>query len=265
MALRHAVLAALLDGEYSGYQLAKIFDVGVSNFWYAAPQQLYAELARLEEDGLIRGRQVIEHSRPNKRVFTVSDDGIGELRRFAAATTRPLFIRDDLAVKVQAIDHLDPAPVIAQLEERAAEAAAKLASFEQALRHLRGDLDEDSFLRSGERVGPYLTYLSGCRLERETRSWCLSTARLLRERAARPIAEGNDAGELCPVRRARRQPDRGPGRRKRGWRLPRLGGPPGRAARRPQPRPALPQPRGTGTARRAGPRRATRPRPGAAA
>ncbi|MEV6651720.1 hypothetical protein [Streptomyces sp. NPDC051219] len=26
MALRHAVLAALLDGEYSGYQLAKAFD-----------------------------------------------------------------------------------------------------------------------------------------------------------------------------------------------------------------------------------------------
>ena len=117
MALSHAVLAALLDGQYSGYQLAKIFDVGVSNFWYAAPQQLYAELARLEEDGLIRGRQVIQHRRPNKRVFTVTEAGIGELRRFAAATARPLLIRDDLAVKVQAIDHLDPAPVIAQLED----------------------------------------------------------------------------------------------------------------------------------------------------
>ncbi len=190
MALSHAVLAALLDGEYSGYQLAKIFDVGVSNFWYAAPQQLYAELARLEEDGLIRGRQVMQHRRPNKRVFTVTDAGIGELRHFAAAATRPLFIRDDLAVKVQAIDHLDPAPVIAQLEERAAEAAAKLALFEKALRHLRGDLDEESFLRSGERVGPYLTYLGGCRLEQETSSWCLSTARLLRERAARTQAAG---------------------------------------------------------------------------
>jgi hypothetical protein len=33
MALRHAVLAAMLDGGFSGYQLAKIFDVGVSNFW----------------------------------------------------------------------------------------------------------------------------------------------------------------------------------------------------------------------------------------
>ena len=186
MGLRHAVLAALLDGEYSGYQLAKIFDVGVSNFWYAAPQQLYAELARLEQDGLIQGRQVVQHGRPDKRVFTVTEAGTGELRRFAAAAARPLIIRDDLAVKVQAIDHLDPAPVIGQLEERAAEAAAKLTLFEKALRHLRGDLDEETFLRSGERVGPYLTYLAGCRLERETHDWCLSTARLLRERMARP-------------------------------------------------------------------------------
>ncbi|TMR35535.1 polysaccharide deacetylase family protein [Actinomadura geliboluensis] len=71
MALRHAVLAALLDGEYSGYQLAKIFDLSVSNFWHAVPQQLYSELSRLETEGLIRGRQIIQHDRPNKRVPAV--------------------------------------------------------------------------------------------------------------------------------------------------------------------------------------------------
>ncbi|MFD0540489.1 PadR family transcriptional regulator [Actinomadura luteofluorescens] len=72
MALRHAVLAALLDGEYSGYQLAKIFDLSVSNFWHAVPQQLYSELSRLETEGLISGRQIIQHDRPNKRVYTVT-------------------------------------------------------------------------------------------------------------------------------------------------------------------------------------------------
>lgn len=185
MALRHAVLAALLDGEYSGYQLAKIFDVGVSNFWYAAPQQLYSELTKLESDGLISGRQVIQHDRPNKRVFTVTAAGIDELAAFAAATSKPLSIRDDLAVKVQAVDQLDPAPVIAQLEERAADASAKLALFEQTLRRLRGDLDEEAFLRQGHRIGPYLTCLGGCRLEREIRDWSLSTAALLRTRLTR--------------------------------------------------------------------------------
>lgn len=87
MALRHAVLAALLDGEYSGYQLAKIFDLSVSNFWHAVPQQLYSELSRLETEGLISGRQIIQHDRPNKRVYTVTEAGVAELERFA--TTPP--------------------------------------------------------------------------------------------------------------------------------------------------------------------------------
>ncbi|WP_188190720.1 PadR family transcriptional regulator [Nonomuraea sp. SYSU D8015] len=184
MALRHAVLAALLDGEYSGYQLTKIFDVGVSNFWYASPQQLYAELTRLEADGLVAGREVVQQGRPNKRVFTVTEAGMAELAAFAAAPPKPLLIRDDLAVRVHAVDRLDPAPVIAQLHERAEEAAAKLALFEKMLVRLRGDLDEETFLRQGERVGPYLTCLGGCRLEREVRDWCLRTARTLSERAA---------------------------------------------------------------------------------
>ncbi|MEO3853886.1 PadR family transcriptional regulator [Acrocarpospora sp. B8E8] len=185
MALRHAVLVALLDGEYSGYQLTKIFDVGVANFWYAAPQQLYAELAKLEADGLVAGREVAQQGRPNKRVFTVTEAGVGELAAFAAAPPKPLLIRDDLAVRVHAVDLLDPAPVIAQLHERAEEAAAKLALFEKMLSRLRGDLDEDSFLREGDRIGPYLSCLGGCRLEREIRDWCLYTAGTLSERAAR--------------------------------------------------------------------------------
>ncbi|WP_352244430.1 hypothetical protein [Microtetraspora sp. NBRC 13810] len=56
--------------------------------------------------------------------------------------------------------------------------------FEKTLVRLRGDLDEESFLRGGERVGPYLSCLAGCRLEREMRDWCLRTARTLSERTA---------------------------------------------------------------------------------
>ncbi|MET8990005.1 PadR family transcriptional regulator [Nonomuraea wenchangensis] len=189
MALRHAVLAALLSGEHSGYQLTKIFDVGVADFWYASPQQLYAELARLEADGLVAGREVVQRGRPNKRVFSVTGAGLDELAAFAAAPPKPLLLRDDLVVRVHAVDALDPAPVIAQLRERAAAAAAKLALFERTLLHFRGDLDEETFLREGERVGPYLSCLAGCRLEREIRDWCLDTARALEERAARARKE----------------------------------------------------------------------------
>ena len=72
MAICHAVLAALLGGEASGYQLAKRFDVSVANFWSATPQQLYRELDQLEQAGLLSGRVVEQRRRPNKRVFTLT-------------------------------------------------------------------------------------------------------------------------------------------------------------------------------------------------
>ena len=193
MALRHAVLAALLDGEYSGYQLAKIFDLSVSNYWHAVPQQLYSELSRLETEGLIHGRQVIQLDRPNKRVYTVTQAGLDELERFAAAPAKPGIIRENLLVMVQAVDHISTGAVIAQLDDRAAASAAKIEVFERTLKHLRGDVDEETYLRTGSPVGPYLTCLRGLRFEQENYEWFTSTARLLRTRAGARTEEGESS------------------------------------------------------------------------
>ncbi|AHI00273.1 PadR family transcriptional regulator [Kutzneria viridogrisea] len=182
MALRHAVLATLLDSEYSGYQLAKVFDTGVANFWHALPQQLYAELTKLEAEGLVTGRRVIQLDRPNKRVYTVTEAGLAELVRFTEAQSKPSFIRDDLLVKVHAVDRTTVSAVLAQLAERAEQAEAKIEMFDGLLRQLRGDLDEQRFLHEGERVGPYLTCLRGRRFEQENRDWCRDTADLLNAR-----------------------------------------------------------------------------------
>jgi DNA-binding PadR family transcriptional regulator len=187
MALRHAVLASLLDEERSGYQLTKAFDVGVANFWHALPQQLYAELAKLERDGLVTGRDVVQATRPTKRLFRASAAGLAELKRFAAAESKPSVIRDDLLVKVQAADRLAAGPLIEQLQQRATVAEGKIELFESLLRRMRGDRDEATFLRDGTSVGPYLTCLRGLGFERGHRDWCRRVAAVLAEReAARP-------------------------------------------------------------------------------
>jgi DNA-binding PadR family transcriptional regulator len=184
MALRHAVLAALLDEELSGYQLAKAFDLGVANFWHALPQQLYAELTRLEQGGLIVGREVVQDARPNKRLFKVTDLGMAELERFTTVAAKPAFIRDDLLVKVQAADHVDTGNLIAQLADRAAFAQAKIELFGGLLRTMRGDGTEEEFLRHGERIGPYLTCLRGLAFEQGNRDWCERAVTVLAARQA---------------------------------------------------------------------------------
>nr|WP_260152333.1 PadR family transcriptional regulator [Hoyosella altamirensis] len=174
----------MLDGEMSGYQLAKTFDVAVSNYWHALPQQLYGELAKLEGEGLITGREVIQQGRPNKRVFTLSEAGRGKLAEFISAGSKPSFIRDDLLVKVRAAEAGSMIDLVEQLEERAEQARGKIALFEKLLRQLRGDLDEQTYLEESPRVGPYLTGLRGRAFEEDTLRWCSHAAEVLRARHA---------------------------------------------------------------------------------
>ncbi|NBE50477.1 PadR family transcriptional regulator [Streptomyces boluensis] len=184
MSLKYAVLAALLEGEASGYDLAKIFDVSVSNFWAATPQQLYRELERLTDDGLVQARLVAQERRPNKRMFTLSPTGRQDLAEFTARQPKPTAARDELMVKVQALDAGDPTAVRAHIEERIQWAHGKLARYERVRAHLLGDLDEDTFLREGERVGPYLTLLRGISFEEENLRWGERALRILDGRTA---------------------------------------------------------------------------------
>jgi DNA-binding PadR family transcriptional regulator len=187
VALRHAVLAALLDAEASGYQLAKIFDVSVANFWHAVPQQLYTELARLEADGLLTGREVVQQRRPNKRVFTITERGRAALREFIAGPAKPSFIRDDLLVKVHAAEAGDFEALARELEDRAAQARARIDLINGQLARLRGDRTEEQYLAGGPRIGPYLTGIRGRLFEAENAAWCAEAARVLRARTGHAV------------------------------------------------------------------------------
>jgi DNA-binding PadR family transcriptional regulator len=182
MALRHALLTALLEGEASGYQLAKRFDVSVANFWSATPQQLYRELDRLEADGLVRARLVRQKRRPDKRVFTLTDAGHADLQRFTGAPAKPVAMRDELVVKLQAVDIGDAHAVTKELMARLDRARAKLATYDRLLAGMLDGRDEDAFERDAERIGPYLTLMGGRMYEQTNIRWCQAALEVLSRR-----------------------------------------------------------------------------------
>ncbi|MDX2549039.1 SDR family NAD(P)-dependent oxidoreductase [Streptomyces sp. WI04-05B] len=84
MALRNAVMAALLKGEASGYDLAKAFDATVANFWMSTPQQLYRELSARVVNGMHNEDAVgftiarrVTPNRPYRVTFTGGVHGPG--------------------------------------------------------------------------------------------------------------------------------------------------------------------------------------------
>ncbi|MEU1178554.1 PadR family transcriptional regulator [Streptomyces sp. NPDC005820] len=185
MSLKYAVLASLLEGEASGYELAKLFDVSFANFWSSTPQQLYRELERLAQDGLIEARVVQQERRPNKRMFTLTEAGRTDLDAFAAtAPRRPTAIRDELLIKIQAVDGVDPGAGLALIEERLGWARAKLARYRRVRERLLAGRTEDEYLAGTDRIGPYLTLMAGIGFEEENIRWCERATVLIGRRAA---------------------------------------------------------------------------------
>jgi DNA-binding PadR family transcriptional regulator len=171
MSLRDAVLAALLEGESSGYDLAKDFDASVANFWMATPQQLYRELERLAEQGLIQARIVEQERRPNKRMFALTEAGYDAIRQFTGRPPKPSVIRDELMIKVQAFDVGDAAAVRDLIVERREWAEAKVQRYERLRNRILDGLSEEEFLATAPRVGPYLTLMRGISFEEENLRW----------------------------------------------------------------------------------------------
>ncbi|MFD8816539.1 PadR family transcriptional regulator [Streptomyces sp. NPDC059627] len=190
MALRNAVMAALLEGEASGYDLAKGFDATVANFWTATPQQLYRELERMAAEGLVTARVVEQERRPNKRLFSLTPAGRDAVRAYTAEPpARPSVVRDELLVKVQCADAGDLDAVRAFVAERMEWATAKLARYERIRQRLLAGRSEEAYFAEAERIGPYLTLLRGMSFERENLMWGDLALRRLEQRASRRTQE----------------------------------------------------------------------------
>ncbi|WP_055711253.1 PadR family transcriptional regulator [Streptomyces torulosus] len=191
MALRNAVMAALLEGEASGYDLAKAFDASVANFWMSTPQQLYRELERMEAEGLVAARVIEQQRRPNKRLFSLTEAGRAAVHAYTVEPLgKPSAIRDELMVKVQCVDAGDIDAVRKAVAERMEWATAKLARYERLRRRLLDGRSEEAYFAEAERVGPYLTLLRGMSFERENLQWGDMALRRLDQRAVALHTEG---------------------------------------------------------------------------
>jgi DNA-binding PadR family transcriptional regulator len=194
MALRNAILAALLEGEASGYDLgfdlhgydlAKSFDASVANFWTATPQQLDRELEKMEAQGLVSARVGEQQRRPNKRLFSLTEAGRAALHDYTTRRPKPIVIRDELLVQVQSLDAGDPKSIREAVQDRQKAADRKLKRYERLRDRLLLGRTEAEFLTDAERVGPYLTLARGIAFEQETLRWCEFVLDALSRRADR--------------------------------------------------------------------------------
>ncbi|NLV80598.1 MAG: PadR family transcriptional regulator [Rhodococcus sp.] len=210
MALRHAILAALTNGDASGYDLAKAFDITVANYWSATPQQLYRELDKMLEAGLVVARTVEQEKRPNKRMYSLTEEGTAALHRFTTSDPKPIAIRDELLVQVEAMERGDLDAVRTHIQQKLAASETKLKRYEKTREHLLEGRSEASYLANERSIGSYLTLARGITFETENIRWCEFVLTTLAARESRNAADRTDPGHtLAPRSNVHRGQPRG--------------------------------------------------------
>jgi len=84
VSLRHALLGLLAEHPASGWDLSRRFDDVLGSVWPAGHPQIYGELRKLRDDGLI----AVDDEGPRRRTaYRVTDAGLAEVRRWLTETT----------------------------------------------------------------------------------------------------------------------------------------------------------------------------------
>ncbi|MEZ0068260.1 DNA-binding PadR family transcriptional regulator [Streptacidiphilus sp. MAP12-20] len=101
MSLPHAILTALLEKPSSGLELTRRFDKSIGFFWAATHQQIYRELGKLEQSGLIRAIPG-PPAQGRRKEYEVLPSGREELAAWVARSDEPRALRDPLALRLRA-------------------------------------------------------------------------------------------------------------------------------------------------------------------
>ena len=94
-----ALLGFLTWGPMSGYDLKKVIDGSISNFWSESYGQIYPVLKKLEAEGRVTCREGQEGGR-KRNVYAITEAGSAELDAWLAEPPEDQPSRNELLLKL---------------------------------------------------------------------------------------------------------------------------------------------------------------------
>ena len=160
-ATAYVILGFVRNEPRSGYEIKAVVDNSTRFFWAASYGQIYPELKRLSEAGLVVGRDVPTGGR-KRTVYEITEDGEEELRAWLRQEPETFEMRDEGLLKLFFADALpreEAVQILRSMRER------RVAVYEQlrAIEQLKGEID-DPF--------PMIVLQGGLEFSKWFAEWC---------------------------------------------------------------------------------------------
>ncbi len=177
MALRFAIMTALLDDEMSGYDLARAFDKSLGFFWHASHQQIYRELKNLSERAWVAHRAERQAGRPERHLYHLTEAGRTALDAWVLQGDRMRLqeSKDELYIKLYNLSEHNIDYLASRLVARREAMMERLYLYERIRRRHYSDPPSLPLRRKGV----YLALLSGITQGRQYLAWVDEALELL--------------------------------------------------------------------------------------
>jgi PadR family transcriptional regulator AphA len=120
MSLKHAALGLLSRGPASGYDLLQTFHGSLANVWPATQSQLYGELGKLADAGLV---EVVSEGARGRKEYALTPAGLAELRHWLTEVEPVAVRRSDMLLRVFFLNVVDVEDAQKFLQRRSVEYA----------------------------------------------------------------------------------------------------------------------------------------------
>jgi DNA-binding PadR family transcriptional regulator len=170
--IRYALLSLLAREPLSGYDIKQHMNNRLGPFWKVGSNQVYPELSKMEEEGLVKLHGVEQHTyRPARKLYEITEAGREALIQW---TTEPMVlehsVRDDFLLKVYNSWLVEPEEMAKRIEEIKKQHEERLAAYMDKVTELTQKLKTDT---SDDPIFSSISVVEfGIQYERLYIEWC---------------------------------------------------------------------------------------------
>ena len=168
----YAILGLLAREPLSGYDLMRRMKERVGFFWQARHSQIYPELARLEKEGMVVRRVVEQKNGRDKKVYEITDAGLGALKEWVTAPVEPRVKRDELVLKAYSLWLAEPEKALVLFRDHERRHEEQLLRYKEIESWMEREWKEELGRVDSPKFASYAALQRGMIYERGYVDWC---------------------------------------------------------------------------------------------
>ena len=114
---RDVILGILNNQERTGYEIKEIFQSQLSYFYDGTYGMIYPTLKKLEKEGLVSKKTIMQSGKPNKNIYTITTCGKKELQKYLESNLIEESYKSDFLMRLFFGDNLTNKELICLLKD----------------------------------------------------------------------------------------------------------------------------------------------------